>query len=382
MNFGPLELEACGENNFTMKALGLLAFRQDLAARLVVKLFGEDVHQADEPVSILFFSRIGEGFFREAVQREQRDGEPTTLESRLNQALSLPSGFRWRRNTNGQLTQPAKWHDAHIQQMMSANGLADDSKLQARLEYLQDCLNTEPDIVLQWGTHLGIVEIKVLSNEGSQQIDRQLKLGGFLGSMLGWDCHLAFIGPSFGGRPSAAECAFFSWQEVAEWFADVSEISTYIRDFAFLYRGSWQSMISPHAQTPGETAYDLAMRGATRMQEQETVQPGPDLGRNVTIPLSAKAADPWHFSHLGQYYFNRLLHTCRQSGHIPIKFVWTGRTGEPYANLAHGSRINANWMVETSDGLRRTNGTRSEYNASRMHRWDFNEIAAHFHMKT
>jgi hypothetical protein len=69
MSFGPLELEACGENNFTMKALGLLACRQDVPRRFVAHLCGELMPAPTGAITIVFFTRIGEGFFREAIER-------------------------------------------------------------------------------------------------------------------------------------------------------------------------------------------------------------------------------------------------------------------------------------------------------------------------
>lgn len=67
-----------------MKALGLLAFRTDLRERFIKQLLGASVKltSADE-VNILFFSRIGEGFFREAIEREY-SGKPGAFENQLN----------------------------------------------------------------------------------------------------------------------------------------------------------------------------------------------------------------------------------------------------------------------------------------------------------
>jgi hypothetical protein len=184
MRFGPLELQACGENNFTMKALGLLAFRNDLLRRFIRDVLDLEVSEADD-VSILFFTRIAEGFFREAIDRVMRDGAERRLEEKLNDALGLPSPTRWSRNANGSFTQPAKWHDTHIRSMVSAFGTTEKVELEAKLRHLQNCFNTEPDLVLQWGNTLAIIEIKVLSTEGLDQLQRQRDLGEFIGDL--WD---------------------------------------------------------------------------------------------------------------------------------------------------------------------------------------------------
>jgi hypothetical protein len=378
MEFGPLELQACGENNFTMKALGLLAFRPDLRARFI-RSHLDPTFDASSRSSVLFFSRIGEGFFREAIEREATAGQRGEFEERLNVALGLPAGFRWRRNADGRITQPAKWQNVHVDQMLDANGRSGDMHLRDRLSYLQDCINTEPDVVLQWGSHLALVEIKVLSVEGTQQLDRQRELGRLLSDVLGWACHFAFIGPEHGGRPSTSDCTFISWSEIAELFDDVPEIAGYIRGFAFYYRGSWQSMVSRYVEQPSVTAYDLFMSEPVSATPAEP--PTASLSTPVVRPVTQAGANPWHFSHLGRDYFQRVLLECRSSGHIPIRTVWTGRTGVPYAERAAGRAINANWMIETESGKRRTNRTRTSYDPGRMWRWDFDEIARHFDLR-
>jgi hypothetical protein len=377
MKFGPLEMQSCGENNFTMKALGLLAFREDLRARLIRNVFGVSVGRA-EASSILFFSRIGEGFFREAIEREAR-ARDSRFEERLNQALGLPPGFRWRRNTDGRLTQPAKWQDSHVLDMLRENGRAGDQSLRHRLSYLQDCINTEPDLVLQWGGNLAIIEVKVLSGEGMQQLDRQRDLGKLIADVLGWRCHLAFIGPEHGGRPSTAGYTLVSWSDIARHYEDVPEIRDYVNKFAFYYHGSWQSMVARYVDPPAETAFDLFMkRPPTRVAANAPrTQPAYDPTA-ASRDQGPTRVDPWHFSHLGREYFQRLNWACKGSGHVPIRYVWTGKTGVPYAERSAGRAINANWMVETANGTRRTNGKRESYDAARMWRWAFQEIADHF----
>jgi hypothetical protein len=188
ISFGPLELEACGEKNFTMKALGLLAFRQDLLRRLVGYLCDSGVPAPKTDVTILFFTRIGEGFFREAIERAASPAERKALDARLNLELKLPKGFRWAANKEtGRLFQPAKWKEHHIDSMLQTNRASGNLALKTKLENIQDVFNTEPDLVLQWDDRLVIVEIKVLSREGVAQIDRQRELGRLLGSLLGWN---------------------------------------------------------------------------------------------------------------------------------------------------------------------------------------------------
>lgn len=428
MNFGPLELEACGENNFTMKALGLLAFRPDLRTRFIACLLpGRSAEVPGEDISVLFFSRIGEGFFREAIEREWRDGMAAhELEERLNGTLGLPAGFRWPRNVDGKLTQPAKWQQRHIQEALAKNGRAHDHELEHRLAFLQDCLNTEPDLVLQWGNELAIIEIKVLSAEGALQLDRQKQLGEFIGQLLGWRCHFFFIGPEYGASPSLEECTFVPWRDIAAWFSDVPEIRDYISQFAFFYRGRWRSMLSAETNHPGVTAYDLFNERPRSVQLGATTNAGriaidaaarccigctkelpdsanvcPDCGaritpgdvrvptgslpsRSVAVATPSPSRDPWHFSHLGREYFEAIAYGCRRSGAWPLQYIWIGRTGVAYAEIARGRKVNPNWMVEDVNGQHRTRtggfdrpGT---YDPGRMTRWTYEEIAAYFRL--
>lgn len=250
MRFGPLELQACGENNFTMKALGALAFSRPLRQHFVRLLVGEGEVDEEDDVTLLFFSRIGEGFLREAIEREPHDGAGE-FEARFNAAAGLPRDLRWKRKEDGRLVQPAKWQERHVEDMLAAHGSSHDGALRGSLRDLQDCLNTEPDLVLQWRARLVLVEIKVLSGEGRDQTGRQRRLGAFLSSLLGWHCDLRYVGPAHGRPPVDGGCRFVSWREVADWFHDVPEVAGYIREFRFFYRGTWQSMLSPHADAPG-----------------------------------------------------------------------------------------------------------------------------------
>jgi hypothetical protein len=379
MQFGPLELQSCGENNFTMKALGLLAFRPELRARFVRKLAGPDaLSTADGDVSILFFNRIGECFFREAIERE-RTANPGEFEERLNAALDLPEGFRWRRNKDGRLTQPAKWQAPNLEDMLRENGIDADADLKQRLEYLQDILNTEPDIVLQWGRKLALVEIKVLSPEGMKQIDRQMNLGRLLCKLLGWEPPMFFfIGPDHGGRPASSDCRFISWAEVADWFSDVPEIEGYIRSFAFFYHGKWQSMVSAKANNPGTTAFDL-MQLTSRREGTSAVPGMPTKDGQITQVPSGAESEAWHFSHLGRDYFLRIFDGCKDAGVWPLQWIWVGSTGVAFAEKAKGQKINPNWMIEDKQHNRRTRtsgfSVEGRYQENRMKRFSYDEIA-------
>ena len=343
MRFGRMEIQACGENNFTMKALGLLAFRQDLRIRLVEKLAGAGaISEADGDVNILFFSRIGENFLREAIEREGAapKGE---FEARINRLSGLPEDFRWHRKPDRHLSQPAKWRRQHKLQMLESNGKAGDRELHARLDELQKCLNTEPDLVLQWGRKLALVEIKVLSGEGENQIDRQIRLGKLLCDLLGWEPLNFMIGPEHGGQPEQKDCHFFSWETVAHWFEDVPEIETYLRSFAFYYKGSWQSMLSSRAESPGPTLYDEMLgQFAQQPRPSEPAPPG-------KAPNLDPGSDPWHFSHLGSGYFKDVFIMCKHHRFHPIR-IWTGKVGRPYIERLENPRVNPNWMAEDADG--------------------------------
>jgi hypothetical protein len=408
MHFGPLELQACGENNFTMKALGLLAFDRALRLRFVRRLLGEDaIVDGDDP-TILFFSRIGEGFMREAIERE-RHGGTGDLEARLNRAAGLPQGFRWARKSDGRLVQAAKWQTRHVEEMLARNRVRDDGETQELLQSLQDDLNTEPDLVLQWADRLLLVEIKVLSGEGSDQLGRQRRLGEFLGALLGWTCSLRLIGPEGSAAPSDPTCAAVTWAEVAAWFDDVPAIAEYIRGFRFFYGGSWRSMVSHATSNSAPTAFDLMLARSPSVEApavpaQIAEVPSlelPPSALGATAPKGSSffaqfamrspssgghprdpRSDPWHFSHLGLDYFRPIALAHRGSRLPAIKRVWTGRTGVQYALKSQGRKVNPNWMVELIDGSTYTGRTgfmsTDSYDKSQMHAWSWSEIVESF----
>lgn len=365
MKFGPLELQACGENNFTMKALGLLSFRPDLLRRFIREVLNLDAADHDD-VSILFFTRIGEGFFREAIDRSKRDGVERQLERKLNAALGLPSTTRWSRNADGSLTQPAKWQAGHITAMMSRSDAIENTELEAKFKHLQNCFNTEPDLVLQWANNLALVEIKVLSGEGLDQLQRQRDLGEFVGDLLGWQSHFFMIGPDHGGRPSVSGCEFISWDSIASRFDDIPEIAEYIREFAFYYRGRWQSMVERDAQTPGGTAYDLFIARPGDSQPSVAARDSSAVAAianpaTVSGSSTASTVSPTterYFNKLDRTYFEKIAHECRASGYWPIRRIWLGITGS-------GSR--PNWMVEDMRNRTRTkHADLPKYDAGRI----------------
>src|SRR5207247_8629766 len=114
----------------------------------------------------------------------------------------LPYTTLFRSTKAGRLIQPAKWQSKHIEEMLTYNGYAADYKLKTRLEYVQDFVNTEPDVVLLWDNHLAIVEIKVLSPEGPAECRRQCDLAGLLATMLGWEIHFFYVGADYGPPPT------------------------------------------------------------------------------------------------------------------------------------------------------------------------------------
>ena len=404
MQYGPLEIQACGENNFTMKALGLLAFRKDLCNRFVQKLYGLDEFDGD--VNILFFSRIGENFLREAIEHD-RGGKATSgrLEGSINKAFGLPDGFRWHRGLRDRLTQPAKWREEHFEQMLVENGRAKDLDIRRRLKEIQECLNTEPDVVLQWGQELALIEIKVLSGVGKQQVDRQIRLGQLLSELLGWDKpRFFFIGPDYRGRPAHDGTTFFPWAAVSEWFADVPEITNYIQRFAFFYHGRWKSMVNANATAPGPTAYNIMVENPANhwtdalTSGPKPIAPPPKIPRPspVEIPIPKPTLKPqnpprpgsliygkrenfdYHFSHLGFRYFQRLFDACRRNGIAPIN-IWLGVMGEPYIRIRGGAHINPNWMAvnERNEYLTRGPSHEGGYNTNEMRCFTFEEIVSH-----
>jgi len=347
MRFGPFELQACGENDYTMKSLGLLAFRPDLRERLICRLAGDGVIGDGEPSSILFFARIGENFFREAIEREPA-GPPGEFELRCNLALGLPSGFRWRRNANGRLTQPAKWQKSHVEDMLEENRLSGSAAMAARLRSIQDDLNTEPDVVLPWGNRLTIIEVKVLSGQGVSQVDRQRRLAEFLVAMTGLErADLFLLGPAGCKLPTDPSCRLLSWKQVADWFDDVPEIADYIRHSAFFYAGSWRTMLAPAPAPPGKTAWDLMLAPPFPVP-QDSADESP-----VTLPVRPLGpaecvddSDAWAFQHLGHEYFAQIVNACRHNCLWPLRTIWVGVLGNAFIEKKRGKRVDPNWMIE------------------------------------
>jgi hypothetical protein len=391
MQFGPFELQACGENDYTMKTLGLLAFRADLRERLVCRLLGDGAIKPGDQVSILFFARIGLNFFREAIEREYV-GDVGDLLLRCNQALGLPSSFRWRRNVDGRLTQPANWKPEHIQAMLEDNGRSGDMALQQLLGSIQDDLNTEPDVVLQWGNRIAIIEIKVLSGQGVSQVDRQRRLADFLAAITGLErADLFLLGPAGCKPPTDPSCRLLSWKQLADWFDDVPEIAEYIRHSAFFYGGSWRTMLSPVAASPGATAWDLMLSTPVVASPADPPNaPGSVISRQASLSRSGGMdangsdipEDPWAFQRLGYEYFAPIIEGCSRNGIWPLKTIWTGVTGAQYSNKTKVRRIDPNWMVEDANGERYTRSggfaKPHRYNAGRMRGWPYEQIAAFF----
>ncbi len=362
MYFGPLELEACGENNFTIKALGLLAFRPDLRRRFV-EFLCPDCKPIDEntDITMLFFSQIGEGFFREAIERAGSDVKLLKLEERLNVALGLPEGFRWARTRNRRLIQPSSWSPSHVQAMLAENGCLGDEDLSAHLGYIQNVVKTEPDIVLQWYNQLAIVEVKVLSKESVYELKRQRDLANLAAALFGWSTHFFYIGPEHGPSPSLKEYEFKTWAEIAAVFEDIPEIKGYVENFAFFYRGTWRSMIAPSVQKPGDTAYDSFMK-----RQVEEIRPASRL----------ETSDPWNLKHIARGYFESLFAICRSEEAWPVKSVWLGITGRSYADRGGKARPNA--MVECEDGstwvYRGRTLVQGGYNRQRIREHTYGEI--------
>jgi hypothetical protein len=261
--------------------------------------------------------------------------------------------------------------------MQLSCGRTDDEDLRSRLEHFQDCFNTEPDVVMQWGRQIALIEIKVLSTEGRDQLRRQLDLGQFLGQLLGWKSHFFMIGPDHGSRPSVEDCRFISWATVADRFNDVPDVSGYIRDFAFYYRGQWQSMVAASTNQPGRTPYDMlvdrvAIPPGQSAPPSPVVQHTPKSDSGQGSPSSSRFG-PWHFSHLGRGYFSFLL-DAKERGIWPVRYVYTGKKGVPYGEVAKGRLVNPNWMIEGRDG-RRINNRGRMYDPAHMIRWTYDEIA-------
>ncbi len=356
----PFELQATSEDDITTRTLGQLAHRPALLRRLVRHLAGPTAVDDDTHVAILFFCRLGENFFREAVARVA-PWEGHALESRWNLALGLPPDLRWARTSMGRWVQPAKWHRTHMESIASG-AERDRSELLVRLKDVQQLLNTEPDVVLAWNNRLILLEVKVLSEEGHRQLERQRTLGDFFHTVVGTETSQALLSVR---KPHdlAPDIAHLTWAGLAELFDDVPEVGRTIREAAFFYGGRWRNLLdSSTVEAPGPTVWDLAQA----------------WNAPSGVPDARVEGDAWALAHLDTDYLRSVLRACEVAGVGPLEALWTGTTGTAYAAALHAR---PNWMVETVDGRRFRRGKGGKllqggFNDARMRRWTISDVQA------
>ncbi|MBK7867812.1 MAG: hypothetical protein IPJ75_13045 [Ignavibacteriales bacterium] len=87
-----------------------------------------------------------------------------------------------------------------------------------------------------------------------------------------------------------------------------------------------------------------------------------ELYSNRTMPVEQtesapnkvmrKADHPWHFSHLGEGYFKDVAQILGFGRKLeaPIKLVYVGKSGVPYAEKKRGRMVNPNWAVIQENG--------------------------------
>lgn len=70
-------------------------------------------------------------------------------------------------------------------------------------------------------------------------------------------------------------------------------------------------------------------------------------------------ADPWHFSHLGKEYFEKISKILGYGGKLdcPIKSIYTGNKGVKYEDKNLGRKINPNWWALLLNGRQFKYGT-------------------------
>lgn len=69
--------------------------------------------------------------------------------------------------------------------------------------------------------------------------------------------------------------------------------------------------------------------------------------------------DPWHFSHLGKEYFEKISEILGYGGNLdcPIKSIYTGNKGVKYEDKKLGRKINPNWWALLINGRQLKYGT-------------------------
>jgi hypothetical protein len=103
--------------------------------------------------------------------------------------------------------------------------------------------------------------------------------------------------------------------------------------------------------------------------------------------MTRKADNPWHFSHLGEVYF---LDVAQNLGfgrtlEAPIKLVYIGKKGVPYAEKKRGRMVNPKWAViqENGEEYKHNNNKnnmveRGLWNTSNCHCFYWDDIRKYF----
>lgn len=96
---------------------------------------------------------------------------------------------------------------------------------------------------------------------------------------------------------------------------------------------------------------------------------------SIILRSSTGADDPWSVSHIQPAYFENLFKVCKQAGAWPIREVWLGITGQPYAQQAGNAHPNA--MIEAAGSSWIYEGRKlitGKFNKQRMRPWKYEEI--------
>jgi hypothetical protein len=160
---------------------------------------------------------------------------------------------------------------------------------------------------------------------------------------------------------------------VAAWFGDAPEIAGFIRSFAFLSGGRWQSALAAPVAAPGATLADVLRARLLHRAPEPEPEPAADLAAEPPGPPAYVA---W-----GAPFFRWVFEGCKAAGVWPLKTIWTGhalRMG-PFPEAEPQGPV---WMVEDERGLFRTSQAgfqiHDTLNPRALDRWKADEVIAHF----
>jgi hypothetical protein len=199
---------------------------------------------------IVFFSKIAENLIRELADRYNFE-QQKVFEKRLCQVLGLPNGTILPKNKNGKLMLISKWKVFHKKELAAKYKI-----LLSTLNLIQASFNSEPDITIDCRInnerYLILIEVKLLSDEGNAQLERQAFIGKIFSTLFQLKHLNVFISPDWCKSPSLPDALWVKFTEIAEWFNHKPLIKQAILERTFYYKGNYKTIKSRNIVCPSE----------------------------------------------------------------------------------------------------------------------------------